>query len=262
MNGLMVFLSALYVIFIALSCLLGAVILILAAVLFIPVRYIIIYEPEGGGRAMIKLAWFLKAFRMIYIKTPEHTREDVFFLWMPLKSPKKKGKKAEPSVLKNETGSGHGSDNEEPAVSPHDENDKKTNWGFISNIKKKGSLLAKIINHPDRNAVLGHSVLLIKRLLKALKPKQIRIAGDLGFPDPAITGYARGFACALAPFLPPKALDIQWDFNKPAVNAAVRIKGAFTVWSLVWPAGRYILSKPIWRIIKQYKKRKEDGDEQ
>ncbi|MDR2899056.1 MAG: hypothetical protein LBU94_01935, partial [Clostridiales bacterium] len=121
--------------------------------------------------------------------------------------------------------------------------------------EKENSLMAKfsyIYNYPDKKILYGECKLLLKRTLRALKPKYMKIKISFGLNSPDVVGMLTGLGGVIRSLFYNKnyIVNINGDFEKEAIEGDVDIRGGVTALSLLWPLVFFALSKPVWRIIK------------
>lgn len=147
----------------------------------------------------------------------------------------------------------------------HDEEKDKQSWkekldNILDTCKNYIERLRFVLNYPNKKEIFDYTMACLKKLLTALKPKKLDVRAEIGFDDPAMTGYIIGLMYAIKPISFIK-IDIIGDFEKAVMKFTVSAKGKVKLWSLLYPLVRYALKKPIWEIIKNLLNRKEEDDE-
>ncbi len=137
--------------------------------------------------------------------------------------------------------------------------DLKNNKKFknkINNIKiKTKQILDKIkfiINYPNKKEILKLSLILLKRLIKAIKFKKIKININYGLDEPFKTGSFCGIISCIMAFLPKKHIKnikIMPDFENQLFSGNFEIKCNTSLFKLLWPIIIFIIKKPIRKII-------------
>ena len=126
----------------------------------------------------------------------------------------------------------------------------------LENIKVKiNNIIEKIkfiINYPNKKEIINASIVLIKKLLKAIKFKKIKINVDYGLDDPFKTGNICGIISSIIPFMPKKYIkniNIMPNFNKEIFLADLEIKFSTSLFKILLPIIIFVLKKPIRKII-------------
>ena len=118
--------------------------------------------------------------------------------------------------------------------------------------KKKGrGLLAEFRELPHKKELLNNTALLIKRLIKKLKPKHLYLGGEVGFESPDLTG--RMFVLlALLQGIARSDIRLTGNFEKKTFDIDIKAKGVLTPAGLIAPVVRYALSRPVRGVILKY----------
>ena len=127
----------------------------------------------------------------------------------------------------------------------HKDNIKSKIYEVIEKIKS-------IISYPNKKEILNLSFLLIKRLTKSIKFKEIKININYGLDDPFKTGNICGIISAIIPFLPKKYIKdikIMPDFENELFLANLEIKCKTSLFKLLLPIIMFISKKTIREII-------------
>ena len=109
-----------------------------------------------------------------------------------------------------------------------------------------------IVQYPDKKEILKLSLLLLKRLLKAIKFRKIKINIDYGLDEPFKTGNVCGIISAIIPFLPKRFINdikILPDFENQLFLANIEIKCKTSLFKILLPIILFISKKPIRKII-------------
>ena len=217
----------------------AALILFLAALsLFAPIEYEIKAEKEAVGNPALKafrISWLFGCLRIVYDGIKLKITVFWFFL---LKSKKKKRrrKKAKSKKKKSEKPVA-----EKPARSP------------MSRIKE-------ILCFPNKTLLWKHFIRLIKRLLRALKPRKFILTAEIGLDDPAETGLLLGFLGIISGIwgIP---MAIVGNFNEKTLKFNLYAEDRFMPWSFFWPLAVFCIKKPVRSIIKKFIFKKDDENE-
>lgn len=135
--------------------------------------------------------------------------------------------------------------NEKNKFNKHRDNIKSKIYEVIEKIKS-------IISYPNKKEILNLSFLLIKRLTKSIKFKEIKININYGLDDPFKTGNICGIISAIIPFLPKKYIkDIKIipDFENELFLANLEVKCKTSLFKLLLPIIMFISKKTIREII-------------
>ena len=90
-------------------------------------------------------------------------------------------------------------------------------------------------------------------LLSHSFPRRCRIRGDFGTGDPMTTGIACGMAMA---FLAQETKEIRWNYLEPVNTLSGEAKGRIIPLTMIYIAGRLLLSRPareFWHFRKEEK---------
>lgn len=121
------------------------------------------------------------------------------------------------------------------------------------------SKLDEYWNYPDREQIIKLSIKLMKRLIKTVLPKQLNLDLVIGTGDPALTGYILAWSSILV-LLFGNDINILGNFERPALDGKVRIKGFIRIGKIFWNLLLFVISKPIRKLIWQYLKNRRKGD--
>lgn len=135
--------------------------------------------------------------------------------------------------------------NEKNKFNKHKGNIKSKIYEVIEKIKS-------IISYPNKKEILNLSFLLIKRLTKSIKFKEIKININYGLDDPFKTGNICGIISAIIPFLPKKyikGIKIMPDFENELFLANLEVKCKTSLFKLLLPIIMFISKKTIREII-------------
>ena len=91
------------------------------------------------------------------------------------------------------------------------------------------------------------------KLLSQSFPRQCCIRGDFGTGDPMTTGIACGMAMA---FLAKETQEIRWNYLEPVNTLSGEAKGRIIPLTMIYIAGRLLLSRPareFWHFRKEEK---------
>ena len=243
--------------------LLALVLLITLALLFVPVRYKLNLNYSGKQEIYLKVSWLFRLFKFNYDNTIERKSTlYIFGIYVRRRKSKRRRRLKEKKVSdfkktvvdkdegidfdkvgRDEKVSEYSADwakhlQEEDTSSKEKMNGLKENWD-------------KFKSYPYKEMLVNKTKLLLKRLIKPLKPKEANLKCSFGFDDPSTTGALLGAAhaiCGICGLY--NHVSITADFEKRCLNYECHVEGKIRVWSLTWPIVAYLLSKPVWFFIK------------
>ncbi|MDR1704682.1 MAG: hypothetical protein LBS19_08355 [Clostridiales bacterium] len=204
----------------------GLFILVCAMLLFIPIRYRLNASNAGSS---FRMSWFLGFFRLRY--ADKAFKATVFwFKRIKLKGKSKQTAKGAKSAKK----------------------DKNKEGSLLKTLKSAAS-------YPDKGLLLKCTIRLVKRMLKAIKPRVFRASLDIGTGEPDTTGYLLGFAGILQGMFN-LDLSVEGCFEEKLFRYDVLIKDLLYCWPFVWALTAFCVRRPVRAIIKEFMKR-DDADE-
>lgn len=119
--------------------------------------------------------------------------------------------------------------------------------------EKKGASLWREIRFAMGNGLAERVLHAAGRLLSHSFPRRCRIRGDFGTGDPMTTGIACGMAMA---FLAQETKEIRWNYLQPLNTLSGEAKGRIIPLTMIYIAGRLLLSRPareFWHFRKEEK---------
>lgn len=118
---------------------------------------------------------------------------------------------------------------------------------------KKGPSLWREIRFAMGNGLAERVLHAAGNLLSHSFPSRCRIQGDFGTGDPMTTGIACGMAMA---FLAQETKEIRWNYLQPVNTLSGEAKGRIIPLTMIYIAGRLLLSRPareFWYFRKEEK---------
>ena len=97
-------------------------------------------------------------------------------------------------------------------------------------------------------AIIGHTLVLIKKVFRVFYPKNIYVRGKYGAAEPDTTGMVLGAIGVVSGALGFFA-NIEGDFENEVLEVEMHIKGYLRLWALLVPLVRYIFKPEIKPII-------------
>lgn len=119
--------------------------------------------------------------------------------------------------------------------------------------EKKGASLWREIRFAMGNGLADRIFHAAGNLLSHSFPSRCRIRGDFGTGDPMTTGIACGMAMA---FLAQETKEIRWNYLQPVNTLSGEAKGRIIPLTMIYIAGRLLLSRPareFWHFRKEEK---------
>lgn len=119
--------------------------------------------------------------------------------------------------------------------------------------EKKGASPWREIRFAMGNGLAERVLHAAGRLLSHSFPRRCRIRGDFGTGDPMTTGIACGMAMA---FLAQETKEIRWNYLQPVNTLSGEAKGRIIPLTMIYIAGRLLLSRlarEFWHFRKEEK---------
>lgn len=119
--------------------------------------------------------------------------------------------------------------------------------------EKKGYTLWEEIRFAMENGLAERVLHAAGKILSHSFPRQCCIRGDFGTGDPMTTGIACGMAMA---FLAKETKEIRWNYLEPVNTLSGEAKGRIIPLTMIYIAGRLLLSRPareFWHFRKEEK---------
>lgn len=119
--------------------------------------------------------------------------------------------------------------------------------------EKKGHTLWEEIRFAMENGLAERVLHAAGKILSHSFPRQCCIRGDFGTGDPMTTGIACGMSMA---FLTKETKEIRWNYLEPVNTLSGEAKGRIIPLTMIYIAGRLLLSRPareFWHFRKEEK---------
>lgn len=119
--------------------------------------------------------------------------------------------------------------------------------------EKKGHTLWEEIRFAMENGLVERVLHAAGKILSHSFPRQCCIRGDFGTGDPMTTGIACGMSMA---FLAKETQEIRWNYLEPVNTLSGEAKGRIIPLTMIYIAGRLLLSRPareFWHFRKEEK---------
>ncbi len=193
-------------------------ILVLVAMLFVPVKYLISGKIDDDNQICIRVFWLFKLFKAVICFHNSIKPETVFIVFSHrMKTDEDKLKEKKPT------------------------GEKKKKPGK----KRKKVHPAQVLN----DEMLKSVNVLLSDLLQFFKPKRFVLRGRLGFIDPYRTGMLCCFLCNFDDLMQRSGIDIDAIFDREVFEANLEIEGKLTAAALLWIFIKFALSKQVRAII-------------
>lgn len=262
--------------FLLLICLI-LILFIVIFILFIPIKYSIFAEKYDTIKVNAKIACLFNIIKYEYIYKDNNQTYSLKIFGFELKERKKKKEKKKLFKNKKQKDVQRNSDNKiseniedniykDKKIDSvknnsynnkiHNKNKKKKEKNLKEKkLKEKNNVSLKerylyLKNYPDKKKIFNITKKLISRLFHAVKYKKLNLEIKFGFNDPYLTGYVLGLFSSISYFLP-FYFNVKGDFEKEIINFKVETKGIFNLCSILLPILVFVLSKPIWKIIRK-----------
>ena len=209
---------------------------VFALVMFVPLRYRCKGDIDGKNYVgYAKISWLLGFITVVLDRDQQITlRVMGIRVWRGVNNIENSvGGKADRKLRK-----------QQPA--PTAEREK-----FTDSIKNAWHSYESFKNFPGKGKIYSQAVLLAKRVIQAALPQNLDLRGSFGFEDPCYTGLATGALSALEPFVSPRIrLRLMPDFSRKTLELKLVVRGKISAVSFLIPFCRFLLSKPVWKLIK------------
>ena len=129
---------------------------------------------------------------------------------------------------------------------------------FIKDIIEKIKFVQRFNEKYCVNSLISVTWRLLIKLIKNLGFKRLELNGIIGFESPDDTGKALGAIAVVKTFLP-LSVNIDGNFEEKELTGNFNIKGRTSLWRILFPIAKYILTKPVWPLVKDYWKGELNG---
>ena len=93
----------------------------------------------------------------------------------------------------------------------------------------------------------------LKKLLHHILPTKLKVTGNYGFEDPALTGQITGVLCML-PKRFQKHMHLEPHFQEECLDGHILIRGRIRVGSLLVPLLAILVKPCTWKVYQRYKR--------
>ena len=274
-------LGILKIIGVILLALFGLVLLALCLLLFVPLRYKVKAAAHGLKiEAEAYASWLFKLVRMKYIRNAGEVDLRVYIFWFyKIRLDKKKDNNIKVKIPENinesaqnkegklfentyepdqkkdgkPPGSANTPDQKKDGKPPENSNEPaQGKEGVFSRIKDMTSQINYYRDYPNRNEIISAAWGLLKKLRKKIKPKKLRLSGEVGLGLPHHTAYLFALAGALCLHV----YGIRPNFDEQTLNLRLYVRGKISLWSILWLLFRFAIKRSIRPIIKKIIKKR------
>ncbi len=110
----------------------------------------------------------------------------------------------------------------------------------------------------ERKQLISAAMKLIKSLLRGVKPRDFCLKGTLGLSDPSLTGEIAGAAWAMNGIFD-KRIELEAVFDREVIEGEFSVKGHIIPALMLFYIVRFIVTKPVRKIIKLLVKGDKNG---
>lgn len=282
-----VFFLVLKIIGIVLLSAIGLVLLILALVLFVPIRYRVKADYDEKLLAEVKVSYLLHIVTFLLEYDGENLTKKLKLFGIKFSKRKRKSDK---NVIKEPQYTLEGFDEddfkiEDPQTETYvfngedDEEEPKKGFfaklkeyllyiydfikGFNDKVKQFFDKLKKIkdnivyyidlISSEHTKETLKYAMGIVLKILKAIKPRKINGTFRFGFEDPETTGKLLSVLAIAYPLIG-NAISIQPEFDEQIIQGNVFMKGRIFIIALLIHGWKLYFNKDIRKVIKEFQR--------
>ena len=122
----------------------------------------------------------------------------------------------------------------------------------IKNVWENISYYIELLREEETKLLFNHAVFRIGKILKSIRPRQIRGNILFGTGAPDTTGYAYGVYGMFSPFLGDRLL-VTPDFSQAIFEGDIYISGHISIVTILWNGLKLLLDKKLRRFIRKMK---------
>lgn len=241
--------------------------LLLACILFLPIRYEVLSEKYEVIKIEIKVRWIKGGMRAHYIKKSDEGKiVKVKILWWTIyeeiSSYLETENQLEDTILEHESPKKilhktRMGGKTEKTLDRLERLDKRVEYEAKEQIVIKDSF--SFTDIPISKELFQVIQQFIKGIWEELTPKSIYLCGRYGFEDPSYTGYVFAGLSAAYPFIEADRFEVEPDFEKEVLEGRLQVKGSIRLGGLIKIIIKTVWKKPIRNIIQIYRKKRK-GD--
>ena len=230
-------------------------VLLVIIFLAIPVRYKVDANTGVGGQstAYVRITYLFGLVRMTYKYINNDGLVKIRIFGIPVGRKKKQLPEAERKSFFNKI-----AEENKPDKTKKPDKSKTPIKKRLTGIKDN---ISAVLTYPNRKAVIDLFKKMLKRQWKIIKPKKLNISGQVGFADPAQTGFLFAAYGVVAEFLNiRKYIQLSGNFDTPhtVVLLDIYVKGSINAARMMFAVLNFIRKKPIRKLIKDIINLRED----
>ncbi len=131
----------------------------------------------------------------------------------------------------------------------YNENYSKKEYEKDEKDEKEDSIIKKINAIENKKEILKATILFIKRIFKGILPKNIYANMEIGAGEPSLTGYIMGiYGVGKSKY--GDSINIKPYFEGFKIEGIFKAKGRIIIGKLLFDTARFVLTKPVFRLIK------------
>ncbi|RQD78410.1 MAG: hypothetical protein D5R97_00425 [Candidatus Syntrophonatronum acetioxidans] len=123
--------------------------------------------------------------------------------------------------------------------------------------KKEKAFNSRMVKVFMNKEVVEHLLLLLKDLLKIIKPDRFEISGKVGFEEPHLVGWLWAFLWSLKGLFPGGVIDLESLWDEEYYDVRVMIAGKITPGVVFLRLLRFLLSKRTMKVARELRKLKK-----
>ena len=250
---------------IVIACILGLVIIVVAAVLFVPVRYKADADYHGKFKAHAKLSWL--GILRVLVSYDEELAIKAKALFITIYSNNQKKEKTSKHRTSKKKKTKHSEENifsvNDDEAKKLTENEKKPQIkmaetvsdtkkvsGAADKLKEKVKKAKEFVTDEDNKALFHFFVEQLKTLIKVIRPKKYRINARLGFEDPATMGKVLAY---ISIFYGMSGVDLSLEpvFGENIKEGSIFLKGNIRIFSVLVIALRVYRNEQFKKFISR-----------
>jgi len=253
------------IIFIICILALALLIVFLPLILFVPIRYRLNIDYNKKLYVQAEATWLFRILAIIYDINISPTYELKVFGVSTQRKRKQRKRNSSGKYVDNEEKMSHNKERKGQAASGVIDDEEKSllkkkpllkeekhsffegkKHSYTEDEEQPESGWKMFVGYPYKKTFINKTILVLKRLTKAIMPNNIDMECCFGFDDPCLTGLLLGAAHALfSPSRLYKFMYINADFEKKYLYLKCNMDGKIRLWSLLWPSVAYVVCKPV-----------------
>jgi len=247
-------------IFVGLIGLFIGVVLLAILLAALPVSYRIEARTgeEGGSVARVHVRYLFGLVRARYVYEKGTGELDARVAWIKVPRGKKKDIPAESLTPQDQNKASHAKHPDSIRTQSNDGHmvqpakPDSTGSSLKEKLQKIKSNISMVKDYPNRQIITALTLRTLRKLAKILKPKHIKIAGVLGFTDPAITGlFFAAYEAAAEALRLRKHIQLSGNFDtqQTHISLQISIRGRISLARTALPLIGLALKKPVRKLI-------------